>query len=270
MSRIESGLALICDSMSLMLETDELKWKFFVSTSSHPVATVKALRARDEDERRKYWEQVFAPPTLPPVVNQVIEAISKEFTLANGISAARPLLMVAANLAGLDNPLEYSGLVAAAFSTDALDGWAARKFGKSPKGDFVDILADGTTSGLMYIHLASASVIPQWVPVVTIGRDIATNIIRATHMILEKDLTERGGVLGIGDQKLVSSRLTRTGYGSLKAAVGLSAPFVPPVTEILSEVATAACLVRGVPVIFNKSNKELVSALKKAVRSDGK
>lgn len=268
MSRIESSAATIRDWIDLMFEVDDLKQRTLVSISTHPLTLVKALRAKTEDERRKYWEQVLTPPTLPRAVNRAIEAISEEFTLANGISAARPLLMVAANLAGLDNPLEYSGLVAAAFSTDALDGWAARRFGKSPKGDFVDILADGTTSALMYVHLAGAGVIPQWVPVVTIGRDVATNIIRASHMILDKNLTEEGGVLDIGEQPLnalATSRPIRVSYVSLKAAVGLSAPFAPPATEFLSEVATAVCLVRGVPVIFNKRNKELASAIKNTI-----
>lgn len=189
-------------------------------------------------------------------------SLRKELTVANALSIARPLLVMAANKLDLKNPL-YRGLIGLAFLTDALDGPIARGSGKSPFGGLIDIVADHATEVLMYSRLKKEGIVPNWVPGVVTARVIATDIVRASHLIKADEVsTENNGVLKIEasplSETIVASRVSRAISGASKVAVPMAAPDYPRLARSLAILAVAFNVVRGLPVLFNKRNKKLL------------
>lgn len=185
--------------------------------------------------------------------------LKKELNFANLLSASRPLLAALANSFGLENPFVYSGLMGVAYSTDALDGMAARKFGSGKWGGFVDIVADHATEAIMYSYLANQELIPRWIPPVVIGRALITDVIRFAHL-LKKDSDTKMDVLRLGGrftEKIVTSKTIRTSYALLKTAIPFSAALSPWLTEPLAIGGAVTSLVRGIPVIFYRNNLSL-------------
>ena len=64
-------------------------------------------------------------------------------------------------------------VAAAAGASDALDGWLARRRGGSALGAILDPLADKTLLVSMFLTLAAIGVLPVWLAVLTVTRDVS-------------------------------------------------------------------------------------------------
>jgi cardiolipin synthase len=64
-------------------------------------------------------------------------------------------------------------LLAAAGATDALDGFLARRCGCSTRlGAWLDPIADKALLVTVYVSLGSAGLVPQWLVMIVVGRDL--------------------------------------------------------------------------------------------------
>src|SRR5271156_4066586 len=63
-------------------------------------------------------------------------------------------------------------LFVAAGLSDALDGWLARKYGGNAIGALMDPVADKALVVTMYITLAAIDVLPAWLAILVVFRDI--------------------------------------------------------------------------------------------------
>jgi cardiolipin synthase len=63
-------------------------------------------------------------------------------------------------------------LFAAAGLSDALDGWLARRYGGNAIGAMMDPVADKALLVTMYITLAAVNVLPYWLAILVVFRDV--------------------------------------------------------------------------------------------------
>jgi cardiolipin synthase len=64
-------------------------------------------------------------------------------------------------------------LLALAAASDALDGWLAKHYGwESPLGRFLDAVADKLLLGAVFITAASVGLVPWWLAVAAVLRDV--------------------------------------------------------------------------------------------------
>ena len=63
-------------------------------------------------------------------------------------------------------------LFAAAGVSDAIDGWLARRRGPTPVGAVLDAIADKALLVSMYITLAAAQALPDWLAILVVFRDL--------------------------------------------------------------------------------------------------
>jgi cardiolipin synthase len=63
-------------------------------------------------------------------------------------------------------------LFVAAGLSDALDGWLARRYGGNAVGALMDPVADKALLVTMYITLASVGVLPDWLAILVVFRDV--------------------------------------------------------------------------------------------------
>lgn len=64
-------------------------------------------------------------------------------------------------------------LCAAAALSDALDGWLARRYGPTALGAVLDPLADKALVAAMFVTLAAVGLLPLWITVLVVLRDVA-------------------------------------------------------------------------------------------------
>ena len=93
--------------------------------------------------------------------------------LPNAISLARLLAVpVAVWLVLLRELLPAFGVFALAGLSDALDGWLARRRGPTALGAMLDVAADKALLVSMYAALAAIQVLPTWIAVLVVSRDL--------------------------------------------------------------------------------------------------
>jgi cardiolipin synthase (CMP-forming) len=63
-------------------------------------------------------------------------------------------------------------LFAAAGLSDAVDGWLARRYGGNSVGAILDPVADKALLVSMYVTLAAVNVVPDWLAILVVFRDI--------------------------------------------------------------------------------------------------
>ena len=56
--------------------------------------------------------------------------------------------------------------------SDALDGWLARRYGPTPLGALLDPLADKAMVAALFITLAITGLLPDWIAILAVFRDI--------------------------------------------------------------------------------------------------
>ena len=93
--------------------------------------------------------------------------------LPNIITFARLCAVPLAVWLVLRNQLALTfGLFALAGVSDAVDGWLARRRGGTPLGAMLDPVADKALLVSMFIALASVGVLPDWLAILVVFRDL--------------------------------------------------------------------------------------------------
>jgi cardiolipin synthase len=94
-------------------------------------------------------------------------------TVPNAISFARLCAVPLAIWLVLDRRFApATGIFAAAGISDAIDGWLARREGGTVLGAALDPLADKSLMVGMYVTLAAIGVLPTWLAILVVFRDI--------------------------------------------------------------------------------------------------
>ncbi len=169
--------------------------------------------------------------------------------------------------------LAAAGLAILVILMDWLDGFLARKLDAATVlGSVLDIAGDRIIEAVLWIVLADLRLVPVWIPIVVISRDILTDSIRSFVL--------RFGFTAFGKTTVMRTRLgrfltgspwMRTSYAVLKAftfgwmlllavlreMVGAKEPglasFISSGLQVgywAAVVTAAMCLVRGIPVIL--------------------
>ncbi len=169
--------------------------------------------------------------------------------------------------------LAAAGLAILVILMDWLDGFLARKLDAATVlGSVLDIAGDRIIEAVLWIVLADLRLVPVWIPIVVISRDILTDSIRSFVL--------RFGFTAFGKTTMMRTRLgrfltgspwMRTSYAVLKAftfgwmlllavlreMVGAKEPglasFISSGLQVgywAAVVTAAMCLVRGIPVIL--------------------
>ena len=106
--------------------------------------------------------------------SQVARQVSASYlNLANLVTLGRLCLIPLAFLSVLDNRMDQAfGLFVVAGLSDALDGWLARRYGGNALGAVMDPIADKALLVTMYVTLAAVGVLPRWIAILVVFRDI--------------------------------------------------------------------------------------------------
>jgi cardiolipin synthase (CMP-forming) len=113
-------------------------------------------------------------PRAPPMPDGYARARGAEIVnLPNIITFARLCAVPVAIWLTLRNQLALTfGLFAAAGVSDAIDGWLARRRGGTTLGAMLDPLADKALLISMFITLALMDVLPDWLAILAVFRDL--------------------------------------------------------------------------------------------------
>ncbi len=187
--------------------------------------------------------------------------------LANLITTLRfPVLLIVVALLYLGGPVGQLldvGLIALLILMDSLDGMIARRRQETTlAGSMLDVAADRAVEIVLWVVFAHLGLIPLIIPLIFIVRGALTDSIRqvavqageSPHSMMRTPLM----------RWLVASRAMRSSYGAVKAlafmtlalAVGLRTGAMPWVGVwtaglVMAWLATALCLVRGLPVLLD-------------------
>jgi len=192
--------------------------------------------------------------------------------MANAITLARiPLLIVVVLLLFLGGPvirIITAGLVAILILMDSLDGIVARRRKEvGMLGSKLDIAVDRIVEQVMWIVYAQLGLISAAIPIIFILRGGLVDTVRSFSLVWGE--TSFGMMRTKWGRRLVASGPMRTIYGVAKAvafctlalALGLRELWAGTPKEdwaqalwifavICSWIATAICLIRGVPVLL--------------------
>ena len=191
--------------------------------------------------------------------------------MANLLTLSRLLLLVVvARLFYVDsNGLQLVNffLIIAMFSTDALDGYMARKRNESSLfGALFDIAGDRIVELTLWIVAADNDLVPIWVPLVFIIRGVAVDTIRAGTSASRGIAPFKLMETAIG-KAIVAGRFVRVLYAVVKASAFCGLTILRPLPEVLptlwpaiGDALTALtytcvylsvllCIARGLPVI---------------------
>jgi CDP-diacylglycerol--glycerol-3-phosphate 3-phosphatidyltransferase len=192
--------------------------------------------------------------------------------MANTITLARiPLLIVVVLLLFLGSPVVQvitAGLVAILIFMDTLDGIVARRRKEEGVlGSKLDIAVDRIVEQVMWIVYAQLGLISVAIPIIFIIRGGLVDTVRSFSLVWGE--TSFGMMQTKWGRRLVASGFMRTLYGAAKVvafcalalALGLRDLWAGTPKEdwaqalwvfavICSWVATAICLIRGVPVLL--------------------
>ena len=114
-------------------------------------------------------------------------SLRRNANLPNSLTLLRiamvPVFVVLLLRAGpSDNPLHWwaAGVFAVAAATDRLDGWLARRNGTvTTFGIVADPIADKALTGSAFVALSVLGVLPWWVTIVVLVREVGVTILRA-------------------------------------------------------------------------------------------
>jgi phosphatidylglycerophosphate synthase len=191
--------------------------------------------------------------------------------LANWITLARfPLLAACLGILHLGSPPVRVAGVALLFlglMLDTVDGVIARRRSEtSLMGSVLDIAADRTYELALWVSFALLDLVPAVIPLVVLGRTTLTDALRGLGVAQGTAPFDQPGRRLT--RFLVASSWMRSGYACAKTAAfcalalahalldfpsaGLAGAMGPPLllaANAVAWLATALCVVRGVPVI---------------------
>jgi cardiolipin synthase (CMP-forming) len=134
--------------------------------------------------------------------------------------------------------------------SDALDGWLARRYGGNAVGALIDPVADKALLVTMYITLASIGVVPDWLAILVVFRDL---LIVGGIIVL--------AVLGhaVTIRPLYISKLNTVlqigfiGVSLLQGGFGLG---IPGLAAVLTWCVVATTLASGAAYVWNTARGE--------------
>ena len=182
-----------------------------------------------------------------PVGRQVSASF---LNLANTVTLGRLCLIPLAFLAVLDNRMDQAfGLFVVAGLSDALDGWLARRYGGNALGAVMDPIADKALLVTMYVTLAVVGVLPRWLAILVVFRDILIVGGIVMFAVLGQALTIRPSYVSKVNTALqivlVAASLLHSGFGlGLGSLTTLLIWFVA-LTTLASGAAYVWSTVRG-------------------------
>lgn len=153
------------------------------------------------------------------------------------------------------------------FTTDAVDGYVARKWNEvSLFGAMFDIAGDRVVELTMWIILTDLDLVPVWVPLVFVFRGVLVDTIRASQASSHRQSPFSMMESPLG-QWLVAGQFMRIFYAVLKAVVFCWLMLTQPMPAVFGEfwaswgeamsrvglllvyLTVAICIMRGLPVI---------------------
>ncbi|HQT77576.1 MAG: CDP-alcohol phosphatidyltransferase [Rhodospirillales bacterium 20-64-7] len=172
-------------------------------------------------------------------------------TLANIVTFGRLCAVPLAFWLVVDHRIDLAFLLfVAAGLSDALDGWLARRYGGNAVGALMDPVADKALLVTMYITLAAVDVLPDWLAILVVFRDL---LIVGGIVVL--------AVLGhaVAIRPLFVSKLNTVMQILLVAATLLQSGFglgLPGLTEVLIWCAAGTTLASGGAYVWNTAKGE--------------
>ena len=140
-------------------------------------------------------------------------------------------------------------LFAAAGVSDAVDGWLARRRGGSALGAILDPLADKALLVSMYVTLAAVGVLPDWLAILVVFRDL---VIVGGVMVM-RQLGMAVAIRPLWFSKLNTAlQLLLVGVVLLLEGVGLRAPGL---RGVLIAVVAASTLVSGAAYVWRAARR---------------
>jgi CDP-diacylglycerol--glycerol-3-phosphate 3-phosphatidyltransferase len=189
-------------------------------------------------------------------------------SLANLITLARlPLLLALVALLfvpSLKVQLTGLALLIVLFLMDWFDGYVARlRHEVTEMGAVLDVALDRSVENILWLTFMYLAMVPLWVPIVFLVRSFIVDGIRG--VALARGKSGFGMMHSPLGKFLVASRFMRAFYGLAKAlafgflylthALALKYPGVPLALHSLNQalifLATALCVVRGIPVLLD-------------------
>lgn len=152
---------------------------------------------------------------------------------------------------------------------DAVDGYVARKLNQaSDFGALFDIVGDRIVECIFWVYFAVVGLIPFWIPAIVIARGFFTDGLRSAAFADGKTaFGEKTMMSSSWARALTSSRASRSIYGIAKTLAflylggvltfknfGAYPEFVVGLElagVLISAVAVAMCLIRGLPVLVD-------------------
>ncbi|KAK3375446.1 CDP-alcohol phosphatidyltransferase-domain-containing protein [Podospora didyma] len=137
-----------------------------------------------QDDHYLYTDSTLRTPSGPGLLKKVFPLVKKTtsreniYTIPNWLTATR---LVAAPFVGYcilhDHHTWALGLFAYAGITDLLDGWIARRWKlQTVVGTVIDPMADKILMTVLTVALATKGLLPVWLGVLILGRDVALGI----------------------------------------------------------------------------------------------
>lgn len=149
--------------------------------------------------------------------------------VANVVSLSRGLLAVVLLLlywAGVSNEV-LACCAVVMWLTDAVDGWAARRYGSSPGGKIIDPLMDDLALFIGFAILLDASAVPLWFLAVLVTSRVLFSLVRTIG------LAQSGKFAGSRPITKLSGACLAVGQCLLLASVGNSTHIVVIMTILL-------------------------------------
>jgi CDP-diacylglycerol---glycerol-3-phosphate 3-phosphatidyltransferase len=191
--------------------------------------------------------------------------------MANLITLSRLLLLIVVVVIAYQapGPVHFLNvlLLILVFVTDGLDGYVARRRNETSQfGAMFDIAGDRVVELTLWIVLADLDLVPVWVPIVFVFRGTIVDAIRASQLRSRRESPFALMATPLG-RWLVAGRFMRGLYAVVKATAfawllllqpfpgafpavwAESGPWMTATGTGLVYLATALCILRGLPVI---------------------
>ena len=159
------------------------------------------------------------------------EVSGRLWTVSNGFSMLRMLMAVPVASLLFQTPVPRGTVFVlcwAAYATDLLDGWIARKFGQeSAIGRVIDPLADKVYIAGMVLAMLVQGMIPVWFVVLVLVRDLTIFLAgiylrKRTGVLVQSNYTGKAAVVTIGFTLLMALYRTEVSDAVFAGMLALS------------------------------------------------
>ena len=145
-------------------------------------------------------------------------------------------------------------LFVAAGLSDALDGWLARRFGGNAVGAMLDPVADKALLVTMFVTLAVAGVLPDWLTILVVFRDVLIVGGIVILSVLGNAVTIRPLYISKANTAL---QILLIGVALLEAGLGIG---LPALTTALIWLVALSTLVSGSAYVWKAARGDMSAA----------